>query len=144
MINLQHTRSTGAEKPRLSERKLGMIEELFEAGMSKRSIARAVQRSPDTVCRVLAPKPPPTSAGLQSPPSAQDPPCSRTAIHGALSELQQRGVVGGTAQGRAAPERVREDHPAHPRKGGLAGLLQDGEHAPPQPVGQGCPYAVGK
>jgi transposase/DNA-binding CsgD family transcriptional regulator len=45
------------KKPRLTERERGRIEGLSEAGMSKRSIARSLGRSPDTICRALAPKP---------------------------------------------------------------------------------------
>ncbi|KAG3158429.1 hypothetical protein PI126_g7849 [Phytophthora idaei] len=47
------------KKPRLTERERGRIDGLFESGTSKRSIARTLGRSPDTICRALAPTPPP-------------------------------------------------------------------------------------
>ncbi|KAG3197752.1 hypothetical protein PC128_g6591 [Phytophthora cactorum] len=60
------------KKPRLMERERGRIDGLFEAGTSKRGIARALGRSYDTICRALAPTPPPKTRKKAKPLSAAE------------------------------------------------------------------------
>ncbi|RAW43299.1 hypothetical protein PC110_g531 [Phytophthora cactorum] len=56
------------KKLRLTERERGRIDGLFEAGTSKRGIARALSRRPGTIYRALAPKPPPKARKKAKPP----------------------------------------------------------------------------
>eukprot|EP00644_Phytophthora_capsici_P000962 jgi/Phyca11/121251/e_gw1.43.165.1 len=91
------------KKPPLTERERGRIDGLFEGGDSKRAIACSLGRSPDTICRALAPKPPPKARKTAKPPKRSGAPPAltdrevrrlvRTASHGEHSAAQLKAEL---------------------------------------------------
>ncbi|GMF53386.1 unnamed protein product [Phytophthora fragariaefolia] len=91
-----------AKKHRLTEREKGKIEGLIEAGMSKRSITRSIGRSPDTVCRPLAPKPPPKARKKDKHPNCSGAPP-------ALMYRELRWLVRTAAKGDYSAAQLKAD-----------------------------------
>ncbi|KAI9994130.1 hypothetical protein PInf_016694 [Phytophthora infestans] len=80
------------KNPPITERERGRIDGLFEAGASKRAIARGLGRSPDTICRELAPKPPPKARKTAKPPK-------RSGAPPALTDREVRRLVRTASRG---------------------------------------------
>ncbi|KAG4236926.1 hypothetical protein PC116_g15000 [Phytophthora cactorum] len=111
------------KKPRLTDRERGRIEGLHEACVSACDIALVTERSRDTVARVLRPEHEDAQALRQ---------LSQTEGRASSCAKQAWGALDGKAQGRASALHLGAHHPAHPCKGGLVGVHQDGEHVAPK------------
>ncbi|KAG3110290.1 hypothetical protein PI124_g10558 [Phytophthora idaei] len=88
------------KKPRLTELERGRIDGLVEADTSKRGIARALGRSPDTICRALAPTPPPKARKKAKPPK-------RCGAPPALTDREVRRLVGTAARGEHSAAQLK-------------------------------------
>ncbi|KAG2782924.1 hypothetical protein PC129_g12119 [Phytophthora cactorum] len=90
------------KKPRLTERERGRIDGLFDAGTSKRGIARALGRSPDIICRALAPTPPPKARKKANPPK-------RCGAPPALTDREVRRLVCTAARGEHSAAQLKAE-----------------------------------
>ncbi|KAG3071816.1 hypothetical protein PC122_g15510 [Phytophthora cactorum] len=84
------------------ERERGRIDGLFEAGTSKRGIARALGRSYDTICRALAPTPPPKTRKKAKPPK-------RCGAPPALTDREVRRLVRMAARGEHSVAQLKAE-----------------------------------
>ncbi|KAG2827187.1 hypothetical protein PC113_g9443 [Phytophthora cactorum] len=90
------------KKLRLTERERGRIDGLFEAGTSKRGIARALSRRPGTIYRALAPKPPPKARKKAKPPK-------RCGAPPALAGREARRLVRTAARGEHSAAQLKAE-----------------------------------